>query len=162
MPSKLITNRFSDVAQDIERVVSKMPDVIAYNLANELQKVTQRLSNSLANSWRLSNSLANSWRYGPITSATGHVFGKGLSEYVGRDENGNIKAQPHTPFEPVERKQYVEKTLKQSFLVWNNSPYLEDRNDGFVFGRYTGANQNFIQQGLSKGHIKAKALLRFM
>ena len=146
LPRGELTNRFSDIAIDIEHVLGKRNGEIAYEIAKAVQKETPTLSNALA----------NSWKYGP--TATGHVLGKGPSEFNDRTESGTIIPQKWRPIEPIEHKTYTK--MHDYFFIWNNTPYLEYVNDGLVFGRRNDRgeqNRNFVQRGMRIGYDNAES-----
>lgn len=140
------TKRFTDIANDIKEVMGNQNNKVAYILTKELMKETPRLSNDLH----------NSWNYGP--TATGHVLGKGKSEYNDRSENGKtIIPRPLQPLKVLTYKRY--KRMHAIFVIWNNMHYLEHVNNGIVFGRRTESSKKhlgFVNRALSNGEAIAK------
>lgn len=140
------TKRFADIATNIKEVVGEKNGKIAYLITKELMKATPRLSNDLH----------NSWNYGP--SATGHVLGKGKSEYNDRSENGKtIIPRDKQPLRILPYKAY--KKVHKFFVIWNNMPYLGHVNNGVVFGRITRSSKKhlgFVNRALSnaEAHVR--------
>ena len=143
-------SRFSDIATDIKATFGKLAGDTAYYITKELIEITPKLSNTLV----------NGWNYGP--TATGHVLGKGASEFNNRGgKNGKtIIPEPYQPLRILPYKRY--KNLHSMFVIWNNVPYLKWVNDGRVFGRETRSASkhiNFVQRGITAGQAKAMAVL---
>jgi len=149
----------SDIGNVIHDIVAKQPNIIAYNIASALQEpdITPRDTNNLV----------NGWAYGPMTS--GHVMSKGASEYEKfylsvktKSKTESLRRQDEVPFQPVTRKPYKKGTLNRKFMIWNNVPYLSWRNDGWVYGRLTGADAGFMGNGIRRGEDRASAEIAAM
>jgi len=142
---------YSDIAQVIYERVGKQSETFAYHIAKNLQELSDPTTGELY----LTGTLHNEWKYGP--NATGWLAGKSRAEFS--YDKQKVKA----PIK-LKRKKYKKKgTLDSNFYVHNNVPYLQWLNNGYIFGTYTGAYENFIEIGIALGRedaIKEIARLR--
>jgi len=104
------------------------------------------------------------WNHG--ATITGHVYGGGygmdIKEYnkkvynkLKKDSKGII--EPKQFGEPIVPNRTYKKTNK-FYYVWNNSPYVNFLNDGYVFGRKDSKYLNFIQRSIKLANSQMKVM----